>query len=171
MEQEVLDTHILSSDIALACPSVISDWSSISLIMLAVKSMCVLQDCLVLSRNFGRRLISTHGLLGSEETEIRRVRRVRHMNFLSSARCRVLFIRQLRGHAHRCESTLGGPETVDVSFKRLGVPASVAATLRAAFPDIQRPTKTQSELIPAILAGKDVLLRDRTGTGKYVFVS
>jgi hypothetical protein len=94
---------------------------------------------------------------------------VRHMNFLLSARCRILFIRQLRGHAYRCESTLGGPETVDVSFKRLGVPASVAATLRAAFPDIQSPTKTQSELIPAILAGKDVLLRDRTGTGKYAF--
>ncbi|KAF9651831.1 hypothetical protein BDM02DRAFT_3109913, partial [Thelephora ganbajun] len=61
-----------------------------------------------------------------------------------------------------------GPELVDISWKRLGVPASVAATLRSVFPHIAKPTKTQARLIPAILSGKDVLLKDHTGTGKYV---
>lgn len=60
------------------------------------------------------------------------------------------------------------PGLSDISWKRLGVPAPVAATLRSAFPHIAKPTKTQARLIPAILAGKDVLLKDRTGTGKYV---
>ena len=55
-----------------------------------------------------------------------------------------------------------GPELVDISWKRPGVPASVAATLRGA-----KPTKTQTQLIPAILSTKDVLLQDHTGTGKY----
>lgn len=61
-----------------------------------------------------------------------------------------------------------GPELVDVSWKRLGVPASVAATIRSVFPHIAKPTKAQARLIPAILSGKDVLLKDHTGTGKYV---
>jgi len=61
-----------------------------------------------------------------------------------------------------------GPELVDISWKRLGVPASVAATLRSVFPHIAKPTKVQARLIPAILSGKDVLLKDHTGTGKYV---
>ena len=61
-----------------------------------------------------------------------------------------------------------GPELADVSWKRLGVPASVAATLRSVFPHIAKPTKTQARLIPAILSGKDVLLKDHTGTGKCV---
>lgn len=61
-----------------------------------------------------------------------------------------------------------GPELVDISWKRLGVPASVAATLRSVFPHIVKPTKVQARLIPAILSGKDVLLKDHTGTGKYV---
>ena len=61
-----------------------------------------------------------------------------------------------------------GPELVDVSWKRLGVPASVTATLRSVFPHIAKPTKTQARLIPAILSGKDVLLKDHTGTGKCV---
>lgn len=92
------------------------------------------------------------------------------MKLLSSTSSRVSFIRQLRWSTLcRNNSSLTGPETVDFSFKRLGVPASVAATLRAAFPEIQSPTKTQSQLIPAIIAGKDVLLRDRTGTGKYAY--
>ena len=60
-----------------------------------------------------------------------------------------------------------GPELVDISWKRLGVPATVAATLRSVFPHIAKPTKVQARLIPAILSGKDVLLKDYTGTGKY----
>ena len=44
----------------------------------------------------------------------------------------------------------------------------MAATIRSVFPHIAKPTKTQARLIPAILSGKDVLLKDHTGTGKYV---
>ena len=61
-----------------------------------------------------------------------------------------------------------GPELVDIYWKRLGVPASVSAALRTVFPHIAKPTKTQAQLIPAILPGKDVLLKDHTGTGKYI---
>ena len=52
---------------------------------------------------------------------------------------------------------------------------SVAATLRGVFPHVAKPMKTQARLIPAILSGKDVLLKDHTGTGKcvepYIFVT
>ena len=61
-----------------------------------------------------------------------------------------------------------GPELADISWKRLGVPASLAAALRSIFPHIAKPTKIQAQLIPAILSGKDVLLKDHTGTGKCV---
>ena len=73
-------------------------------------------------------------------------------------------------YLRRSNSTISssGPELVDISWKKLGVPASVAATLRSVFPHIAKPTKTQARLIPAILSGKDVLLKDHTGTGKYV---
>jgi len=70
----------------------------------------------------------------------------------------------------RNNSTISGsgPELVDVSWKRLGVPASVAATLRRAFLHVEKPTKTRARLIPAILPGKDVVLKDHAGTGKCV---
>lgn len=41
-----------------------------------------------------------------------------------------------------------------------GAPASVAATLRAAFPHVEKLTKTQARFVPAIFSS--------TGTGKCV---
>jgi superfamily II DNA/RNA helicase len=55
-----------------------------------------------------------------------------------------------------------------VSFTDLGIREPIAEALRTAFPNIQTPTDVQTAFIPAILGGKDVLLKDATGTGKSV---
>lgn len=54
------------------------------------------------------------------------------------------------------------------TFESIGIRAPIASAMRAAFPDIQYPTKAQNDFIPAVLSGRDVLLKDDTGTGKYV---
>jgi superfamily II DNA/RNA helicase len=50
----------------------------------------------------------------------------------------------------------------------LGIKPAVAAAIQTAFPNIRFPTESQIKFIPAIIAGYDVLLKDDTGTGKYV---
>ena len=40
--------------------------------------------------------------------------------------------------------------------------------MRRAFPNLARPTEAQATFIPAILNGKDILLRDSTGSGKCI---
>ena len=52
------------------------------------------------------------------------------------------------------------------AFESLGVDEFVVRGLKRAFPHITGPTPMQKEFIPAIMSGKDVLLQDRTGTGK-----
>ena len=52
------------------------------------------------------------------------------------------------------------------SFEQLGLAPYVLSALRDAFPNVQHPTKTQAEVIPAILNGKDAFLKDITGSGK-----
>lgn len=54
----------------------------------------------------------------------------------------------------------------DYPFAQLGIREPIARALVDAFPDVRTPTPTQAKFIPAILAGKDVLLKDATGTGK-----
>ncbi|KAI8072844.1 P-loop containing nucleoside triphosphate hydrolase protein [Gongronella butleri] len=51
------------------------------------------------------------------------------------------------------------------TFQSLGIRPAVCARLKAQF-GIERPTLTQEQLLPAIAAGRDILLRDATGTGK-----
>lgn len=51
-------------------------------------------------------------------------------------------------------------------FAMLGVRRSVRLALHEAFPNIRTPTACQTAFIPAILARKDVILKDWTGTGK-----
>ena len=41
--------------------------------------------------------------------------------------------------------------------------------VQAAFPNVRHPTKAQEEYVPAVLSGKDVLLKGETGSGKYGF--
>ena len=53
-----------------------------------------------------------------------------------------------------------------ITFDDLGLYPPIVASLRAAFPNVQYPTEAQSKFIPAVLSGKDVLLRDATGSGK-----
>ena len=52
------------------------------------------------------------------------------------------------------------------TFSDLGLHPPILAALRAAFPNVEYPTETQERFIPAILSGKDVLLKDATGSGK-----
>jgi len=59
-----------------------------------------------------------------------------------------------------------GSEERRVSFAALGLDARFVKALHSAFPNVQEPTAVQAKLIPEILAGKDILLKDATGTGK-----
>ncbi|KIY50578.1 P-loop containing nucleoside triphosphate hydrolase protein [Fistulina hepatica ATCC 64428] len=52
------------------------------------------------------------------------------------------------------------------SFIDLGIHPPIVEALRVAFPSIKDPTEAQCEFIPPILQGKNVLLKDDTGTGK-----
>ncbi|KAF5323352.1 hypothetical protein D9611_005800 [Ephemerocybe angulata] len=63
-------------------------------------------------------------------------------------------------------ASAGRPASPRVDFENLGLHPPIVASLRAAFPDVKYPTDVQSEFIPAILGGKDVLLKDATGSGK-----
>src|ERR1700744_3259460 len=51
------------------------------------------------------------------------------------------------------------------NFENLGISKRICQHLSTAF-RIDKPTNVQRQLIPAICSGKDVLLRDSTGTGK-----
>lgn len=55
-----------------------------------------------------------------------------------------------------------------VTFESLGVRTPIAESLRAAFPDVQKPTTMQRKLISAVVGKQDILLQDFTGTGKWV---
>ncbi|KAG9314275.1 hypothetical protein JVU11DRAFT_5063 [Chiua virens] len=59
-------------------------------------------------------------------------------------------------------------ETDQDSFEAAGVRPAVAASLRIAFPNVQKPTAMQRKLIRGVTKNKDVLLQDDTGTGKWV---
>ncbi|KZS93097.1 P-loop containing nucleoside triphosphate hydrolase protein [Sistotremastrum niveocremeum HHB9708] len=64
--------------------------------------------------------------------------------------------------------SLTRPLDSGVEFTKLGVPKHVWQAVESAFPTIRHPTACQSLLIPALLnaEGRDIIMRDRTGTGK-----
>ncbi|KAI9305549.1 P-loop containing nucleoside triphosphate hydrolase protein [Cunninghamella echinulata] len=51
------------------------------------------------------------------------------------------------------------------TFQSLGIPKHTITNLKTCF-GIDQPTLSQAQFIPPIIAGKDVILRDTTGTGK-----
>ena len=53
-----------------------------------------------------------------------------------------------------------------LSFEELGVDHYVLKGVQRAFPHVETPTPLQSKFIPAVLEGRDVLIKDNTGTGK-----
>jgi hypothetical protein len=55
-----------------------------------------------------------------------------------------------------------------VNFEDLGLHLPIVSAMRRAFPNLARPTEAQATFIPAILNGKDILLRDSTGSGKCI---
>ncbi|KAI0830609.1 P-loop containing nucleoside triphosphate hydrolase protein [Trametes gibbosa] len=54
----------------------------------------------------------------------------------------------------------------EASFESLGLRPAVLAALRLAFPSVEQPTPIQRQFIDAVLGDHDVLLKDKTGTGK-----
>ncbi|KAF7799250.1 hypothetical protein EIP86_010482 [Pleurotus ostreatoroseus] len=52
------------------------------------------------------------------------------------------------------------------TFEDVGLQRSVVTALQDAFPNVRRPTQMQVEFLEAALGGRDVLLKDKTGTGK-----
>ncbi|KAI0375300.1 P-loop containing nucleoside triphosphate hydrolase protein [Pilatotrama ljubarskyi] len=58
------------------------------------------------------------------------------------------------------------PHPDEFSFERLGLRPSVLTALRLAFPSVKHPTPIQHRFIDAVLKGQDVILKDKTGTGK-----
>ncbi|KAL1951540.1 hypothetical protein VTO73DRAFT_689 [Trametes versicolor] len=58
------------------------------------------------------------------------------------------------------------PHPDEFSFERLRLRSSVLTALRLAFPSVKHPTPIQHRFIDAVLKGQDVLLKDKTGTGK-----
>lgn len=62
----------------------------------------------------------------------------------------------------------GEPSLSAASFRSVGVEPSLVKALRKAFPNVRRPTAVQARLIGEILEGRDILLKDDTGSGKSV---
>jgi len=77
----------------------------------------------------------------------------------------------LAAAARRAKNTLPPKETDETptrSFRELGLDDAFVRSLHKAFPDVVSPTSIQSQLIPEVLGQRDVLLKDVTGSGKFV---
>ncbi|EFI28664.1 hypothetical protein CC1G_13690 [Coprinopsis cinerea okayama7 len=72
--------------------------------------------------------------------------------------------------AHTTEVAAGSgqpiPSQPKTTFEDLGLHPPIVSSLRAAFQNVEYPTDVQSQFIPAVLDGKNVFLRDSTGSGK-----
>ncbi len=74
----------------------------------------------------------------------------------------------LKESSIRCSRLVHQYATAQQSFEELGLRRPVIAALQEAFPNVIRPTPAQASFIPALLSGKDILLKGQTGSGKYV---
>lgn len=79
--------------------------------------------------------------------------------------------RSVEAHADALASPSTVPPRTRTTFADLGLHPPIISALKSAFPNVQYPTEAQAKFIPAILSGKDVLLKDETGSGKSVFFS
>ncbi|KIJ68564.1 hypothetical protein HYDPIDRAFT_146830 [Hydnomerulius pinastri MD-312] len=52
------------------------------------------------------------------------------------------------------------------TFETVGVTPDLAASLRAAFPNVEKPTAMQKKVLRGIIGRQDILLQDDTGSGK-----
>lgn|SRR6267154_141595 len=53
-------------------------------------------------------------------------------------------------------------------FAGLGLSRAVRVGLKSAFPGVANATNAQSTFIPAIIQGKDIMIKGQTGSGKFV---
>jgi len=75
---------------------------------------------------------------------------------------RRLLLRSVR----RFSSHGGAP---GLHFQSLGIQSSIVNQQVNSFPHIASPTASQKEFVPALLAGKDVFIKDETGTDHLGF--
>jgi hypothetical protein len=59
-------------------------------------------------------------------------------------------------------------DTILEGFEALRFRPQIIDALRTAFPNVQSPTRVQRTFIEAIQDHKDVMVKDATGSGKYV---
>jgi len=62
-------------------------------------------------------------------------------------------------------------ERQKLTFPTLGLEPKFVKALQTAFPKVEGPTEVQERLLPEVLGNKDILLKDITGSGKYVIFS
>ena len=94
------------------------------------------------------------------------LRRPPRTNFLRHG---LLCSHQLRSFVKGARDTVKSRSHPDeYSFERLRLDSNVLSALRSAFPSVKHPTPIQHQFIDAILQGKDVLFKDKTGSGKCV---
>jgi hypothetical protein len=65
----------------------------------------------------------------------------------------------------------GDVDAVPEGFAALRFRPQIIDALRKAFPNVQSPTRVQRTFIEAIQDHKDVMVKDATGSGKYVLFS
>jgi superfamily II DNA/RNA helicase len=68
------------------------------------------------------------------------------------------------GHSDRTSPQLN----TSLPFAGLGLSRPVRLGLKSAFPDVAKATDAQAAFIPAIIQGKDVMIKGHTGSGKCV---
>ena len=92
-----------------------------------------------------------------------------HWSWLNTKRVRCM---SLMAEAHAESLVKGTTETAPTTkptFESLGLGSAFIRALQRAYPNVKRPTDTQAQLIPAILGTQDILVKDGTGSGKFVF--
>lgn len=77
-----------------------------------------------------------------------------------------MYARRACSSLYNFQNLVRGLATGAKTFESLGVNDFVLRGVQRTFPHVKSPTPVQAQFIPAVISGKDVLLKDRTGTGK-----